>query len=261
MVQDVVDSPDYEFDQLPDEDPFANLGLSKDFEASLERNRLQLRRDTKQDIKPLRPINESIKTDMIGRSWCNRWQSFLSAVMQMPKDTRPTGDLIIRFLGTMVSQVHARGSSGIPSRGWAKTGLSRLNSYFRFYHSSWGLTALEQKHVKSYINRLQREGKLTRDPKIMRHWAGVLLVRRLVNHLYTEALTSGTVCWDVTIAKAASIVLSAALIARAGDITKHAQDTQELPYLAYQDVVLRVRDAATCHLDAEFTVRNLKGYK
>ena len=255
-----MSSSDFEFDEVP-EDEFAGAGLSNAFTEKLDANKDDLRRQSKRDVKFLKQTSESRKTDYIRQLWHNRWKSFLSSVKTLPTNTRPTGYLIIRFMSVVTANIRGKGPSGVPSRIWIKTALSRLNSSFRFHHSGWGLTPSDQERQKSFVNQLQKEGKITRDPAVERHWAGVLMIRRLVGTLYQQELDEGTTCWDVTLAKAAAIVLPGVLIARTGDITKHRLDDQELPYLAYGDVSIRVRDATTFQLEAAFKVRNLKGHK
>jgi hypothetical protein len=47
--------------------------------------------------------------------------------------------------------------------------------------------------------------------------------------------------WDITISRCLSIVLVAAVGARSGDVTVAPLDRHALPYLAYKDVVLRMK--------------------
>lgn len=77
-----------------------------------------------------------------------------------------------------------------------------------------------------------------------------------------DALTQGTLNWDVTLSKAASLVITAALSARAGDVTTDRMENQPLPYLCYQDVTIKLVGGNDLqHLMVEVVIRNEKSKK
>lgn len=87
-------------------------------------------------------------------------------------------------------------------------------------------------------------------------------VRKLATCLLSDALTNGTIDWDVTLAKTLSIVLTAALASRTGDITTAPLDVHELPFLCYKDITLKLaKGHVLTNLVAEAVIRNEKGDK
>lgn len=104
---------------------------------------------------------------------------------------------------------------------------------------------------------------MTKEPSRESHWVGVLLVKRMVDARFNDALENGTKSWDVTILRALNLILTSALRCRAGDIHKHYGDDQPLPFIAYKDVRLKLTDGgkAIHNLEARITTRNEKGFK
>jgi hypothetical protein len=88
------------------------------------------------------------------------------------------------------------------------------------------------------------------------------LVRKLSAGLFKNALTNGTINWDVTIAKSFSIVLTAALACRTGDITTAPLEEHDLPFLCYMDITLKfAKGNEFNNLVASRLIRNEKGNK
>ena len=103
---------------------------------------------------------------------------------------------------------------------------------------------------------------MTKDPAIEKHPAGAVMVRRLSAGMFTDALKNGTINWDVVLAKALSIVMTAATGARTGDLTVATMDEQELPYLCYKDITLKLAGGDKLeNLVAKVLIRNEKGWK
>lgn len=117
----------------------------------------------------------------------------------------------------------------------------------------------ERSRLSSTVHQLHSEGKLTKDPTRERLHVGAFLVRKLATAFLDEALRQGTVNWDVTLAKTLSIVLVAALGSRTGDVTVAPLDTNDLPFLCYQDITLKLSKDG--HLTAQVLLRNEKGDK
>jgi hypothetical protein len=81
------------------------------------------------------------------------------------------------------------------------------------------LSKHETIRLAATIDQLFEEGRLSKDPLRQKHHIGAFLVRKLALGLLTDALTNGTINWDVVLAKTLSIALTAALGARTGDVT------------------------------------------
>lgn len=121
----------------------------------------------------------------------------------------------------------------------------------------------ERTHIETTIDQLFEEGKLTKDPAREHHHIGAFLVRKLSSGILTNALANGTINWDVTLAKTLSIVLTAVLASRIGDITTARKlNMHELPFLYYKDITLKlVKGRELINLVADVVLRNEKGDK
>jgi len=66
----------------------------------------------------------------------------------------------------------------------------------------------------------------------------------------------------VVLAKTLSIVLTAALASRTGDVTVDPLDEHELPFLCYEDIKLKlIKGDDLTNLVAKVVIRNEKGDK
>jgi hypothetical protein len=161
-------------------------------------------------------------------------------VLPVTGTATPFGEQIERFLSSIVENVNPRSAHQVPSHKWLQQGLGHLVNSLVFYVKDFTLTKHERVRIATIVNQLFEEGKLTKDPAIERHHIGVFLVRKLATCLLSDALTNGTINWDVTLAKTLSIVLTAALASRTGDITTAPLDVHELFFLCYKDITLKL---------------------
>ena len=58
------------------------------------------------------------------------------------------------------------------------------------------------------------------DPFLTRQYITARVLKRIVATLISDVLTSGITSWDKVLSKALSLVLQAALVARAGDMAR-----------------------------------------
>jgi hypothetical protein len=99
---------------------------------------------------------------------------------------------------------------------------------------------------------------MTRD----KYFVGAFLVRKLSSALFTDALRNRTINWDVTMAKALSIVLIATIATYTGDVTKALLEVHKLPFLYFKDITLKLVDGnSLSYLEAKVLIRNEKGDK
>ncbi|KAH7412525.1 hypothetical protein BKA64DRAFT_770267 [Cadophora sp. MPI-SDFR-AT-0126] len=258
MDDDDINSSDIEV-ELP-VDPFASAG-TRSIQEMLEFSVVD-RLESKKRSKQLRFSHGSKKTQYINHLWYNRFQGFRSGVLRVDIDTSPKGEQLERFLTSIVARVVPRGAHAVPSYKWLQHGLGHLVNAIVFYHKDFTLSKHERSRIETTIQELFHEGKITRDPSIERNHIGVYLVRKLSTGILRDALANGTLNWDVTLAKALSIVLTAGLASRTGDITVAPMDVQELPYLCYKDITLKlVGGDGLTSLVAEVLIRNEKGDK
>jgi hypothetical protein len=192
----------------------------------------------------------------------NRFRGFREAVLRVLPTTTPVGEQIERFIDSIVGRIKPQGLHKVPSYNWIQQGILHLVDSIVLYHGDFALSKHERLRIQSTIHRLFHEKKLTKDPAIERHHIGVFLVRRLSTGIFKDALTNGTRSWDVTLAKILSFVLTSALAARTGDLTVGELDDQELPFIAYEDITLKLnRGAKLVDLIATVVIRNEKGKK
>jgi hypothetical protein len=143
-----------------------------------------------------------------------------------------------------------------------KNGKDRLLESCIFHYKAFALSPHERLRIATTIDSLLHQGRLTKEPSWERNWVGAAVVRKLTTAMVKQALEHGTMTWDITVAKVLSIVFVAALGARTGDVTVAPLDRHKLPYLCYQDVVIKMDGGTTIDdLMAIVTIRNEKGDK
>lgn len=77
------------------------------------------------------------------------------------------------------------------------------------------------------------------DPFLTRQYITARILKRIIAALISNALTSGTTSWDKVMSKARSLVLQAALVARAGDMARtQAYEGQE--YIRFEHVQIKL---------------------
>lgn len=173
----------------------------------------------------------------------------------------PKGEQVERFLTSIVALIKPT-THEVPAYSWAKGGVGHLIRSLVFYYSAFTLSRHETERIATTIDYLWQQGRLTKEPTLQKSWVGAFLVRRLVMSLLHHSLSNGTISWDVTLAKVMAIVVVAALSARAGDVTTHKLDEQELPFLCYNDVTIRLVGGGEMeNLQASFLIRGEKGEK
>jgi hypothetical protein len=176
-------------------------------------------------------------------------------------DVVPSGEDLERFFSTIVSRVRPK-SLLVPSYTWLKGGIGFTIANCIFHCRKFTLSPHERSRLQALPEVLLQEGKLSQAPSRERKWVGAVDVRRLISSLFHQACKEGTKSWDITIAQCLSIVLVAATGARIGDVTTASSDRHPLPFLAYRDIVIRMRGGDTIDdLEAIFTLRNEKGNK
>lgn len=110
---------------------------------------------------------------------------------------------------------------------------------FKMQFDKWTLAPAESRAIKAAMRQLWREGILTREAAHDPEWITCRLVLHLSTAIVKDAIPHGTYDWTVTISKALSIVVQAALAARAGDITVSRHVSTDC-CLRYKHITIRV---------------------
>lgn len=173
----------------------------------------------------------------------------------------PVGQEFERFAEALAPKVRPRGGHAVPSYRWLQMGLAAaadglLNLY------DYRLSPHDTKRLTAMMHLMLKQGKLTKDPVREKQWAGLSILRTMVQAWMIKALAEGTMCWDQVLSRVGTMVWMSALQCRAGDFLKATIDDHPLPYLAYRDIELRLVGGLSLeHLTAKVTLRNVKGDK
>lgn len=133
-------------------------------------------------------------------------------------------------------------------------GLCALIASLVFEYENFRLSPRERSRLVTLIDKLFKDGKLTKETAREAQWIGAQLIKRMMAAFIQEALSEGTRSWDVTASKVLSMVLLAACAARAGDIVR-SRLYEGLVCLCYKDIVMEVRDNSVASIRVVVTLR------
>lgn len=105
----------------------------------------------------------------------------------------------------------------VPSYVWLADGLSKTKEGLLVQYD-FTLSPHDNARLKSKLQQLLKDGRVTKEPARVKQWAGVTIVKAIVHAYLARAPREGTQNWDFTISRTASIVLLSALQCRAGEI-------------------------------------------
>jgi hypothetical protein len=135
----------------------------------------------------------------------------------------------------------------------------KLKKALVFKYEDFDLKGHWKARIDSVLCQMVNEGMLTRELKRSREPAGAVVMRRVIEALYTDAITAGTNGWNTTLNDIAILLLLTCLGVRVGDITGTTNDVRpDLPGLWYNDVDLKVTKEG---MKARFRIRSGKGMK
>jgi hypothetical protein len=138
----------------------------------------------------------------------------------------------------MPSKVRTHSSAGVPSLSWIKHGVAALIQGLTFKHESFKLSPHQSLRISTVIDKLLKNGEITAEPARIKQWVTAGLVLRLANFWLMNALTEGTMSWDITISRLLSLVLMAACACRAGEIARSTKYVK-MECLCWKDVDMR----------------------
>lgn len=131
------------------------------------------------------------------------------------------------------------GPSQVPSFRYVETGLKWLKEVQHWHKPKFNLNKSEELRLKTTLEGMLKKGRLTKDPAREKQWVTAMLVKRLVQSLLQQALSSGTLSWDVTLSRSLSLLLQAALCSRSGEVLR-SPDYEDLECLLYEHITLKL---------------------
>ena len=163
----------------------------------------------------------------------------------------------------IISYIKARGSSssGIPCYKSITHGPKYLYDALTFRYPTFASSAYQTAKLKAVLDGALREGRLTKDPARAKQWAGAVLTKQLIQSFIDVARREGTLIWDVTLSKAASVLLLSALQVRSGDIFKTYWSEGESPCLCWKDITIRLGEQDLDDAFSRIIIRNEKHHK
>jgi len=132
----------------------------------------------------------------------------------------PTGEDVNRFLLQIPDIVVPKGAKygDILSAHSMHAAIKALRAYFTFTFPDYRWTKVDSLRTKALLGSLKKQDKVTDHRKRDRQWLGILVVRAMARAVLDDALANGTYSWDVTLYKVFSMVLTASLGGRSGDV-------------------------------------------
>ncbi len=173
----------------------------------------------------------------------------------------PTGEQFCRFLAAFIEVHHMCDAQhkGVLAYDTIVHGSKKLKKALTFRYEHFHLSEHWKARADGIFDGFLDEGMITRQKKRSREPAGIIVMRRVIQALYQEAILEGTRGWNTTLNDIASIVLLTALGVRAGDIMGDTKDTRpDLPGLRYADIQIHVTGDGL--LKARFCIRSAKGH-
>ena len=225
-------------------------------------NALKDRISSKKEVKELAFTLGRPSTQYQHALWMRRLQTYRSETLGVHLKSPTTCHEIEQFLTSIIDKVIPKSEHGVPSLSWMNSGILRLTKSSLIHYSHFHLSDHDKLRIKTLVDGFLKQGKLTNKPARENHWVGVSLVKIMADAILDNALEHGTRNWDVTVQHLLMLILLSSLQCRAGDITKWFKDDQPLPFLAYQDVRLKLVGGSSIQdLEARVTIRNEKRYK
>ena len=177
--------------------------------------------------------------------------------------TVPTCEHIERYLHVLVERITPR-AHAIPCFSSFESILFSLLRVLTWKHATFTLTGHEKHRISATLALLNKQGKLTKEPRREKQWVGLSLTRKMVTALLMYAVDEGTNSWTETIVRVTSLVLMSALVCRVGDLARPPKRyiEREQQFLTYGDVTIAfVDDKGTSVTDlvARVRLRNEKG--
>lgn len=144
-----------------------------------------------------------------------------------------TGHDIVAYLDILRQHMVLPIGKTVPNGGTLRLEVRNLKRYYAFTYGQ-PLPKQDQTVVKFYYESLVVKKQVSLDDFFEKTWLTFPVVSRMVVTWLAHHVDHGTPSWDVTIARALSVVLQSALGCRAGDIALPKCYTDR--YLVYRNV-------------------------
>lgn len=147
------------------------------------------------------------------------------------------------------------------SYSWLYNGVRHTVESCTFEYEAFHLSRHGRKRISALIGTLLKEGKITKDPMREKQWVGSFIIQRAVTAFLQDAIKHGTISWDVTISRAASLILVCSL-GRSGDVVR-SEAYEGLLCLCYKHITIKLVENAGTQIQftAQFEMAQDKGKK
>ncbi|KAK9367326.1 hypothetical protein V1509DRAFT_654034 [Lipomyces kononenkoae] len=199
--------------------PYFNAG-----NASIESMMSKRYKDRKSSKKRLREQADTrgAPTSVYQRAlWVRRLEAYLEMNdISVDDEDGPSGDVLYRFLHTIVSHLKPRGGHDKPAiqLSSVKSAVLQLVRGLEFKYPHFKLSGHHAARIDAMLSDLAKEGKLLRGQWSKGEWLGVVLFEKMARAWLQTALDHGCLSWDVQISRLLSISLVVALACRAGEV-------------------------------------------
>ncbi|TPX13777.1 uncharacterized protein E0L32_005721 [Thyridium curvatum] len=257
LYHDDFQSSDLEIDDEPEH--FASAG-SRSIETMLN-TAFEARCQSKIGSKKLKYTAKAPGTQYLSALWANRFQLFRESSLGCDRKSVPTADQIIRYLYSIPIQIRGRGEGGAVSFGFVKAGLTYLTNWGIFTFENFRLTPHDTKRISSAMETLVQDGSFTRQPtREEKLWVTSDIAALMIKAVLRDAITNGTLNWDLTIQRVLAVLLLSSIGARSGDIAR-TNRYKGKQYLSWQDITIRVWPKDPQRLCATISLNYTKGNK
>lgn len=259
---DPIDSSDFEFEP-PVTTKAVNLGrasLEKIIQAAAED-----RYTTKKTAKQLEYGSGAPGSRALQQLWSVRFETFRKHTLQKSAGSTPSGDEILRFFDGIIEKIGKTKDKPAPSLKTMVRAFVILINYSTFTYQDFKLPARDGARIKTFFDDCVRNGRLIKGLWEARVWISFTILARMTSETLQHYIQNGTGNWDTIVARVLSVVLTASMGARAGDVARTAL-WKGKEYLQWQhiELVLDENDGGRpsfLDLRAHITLESTKGYK
>ncbi|KAK9236322.1 hypothetical protein V1525DRAFT_433883 [Lipomyces kononenkoae] len=180
-------------------------------------------------------------------------RKLMSFSLAVDEEAGPSGDVLYRFLHTIVNHLEPRGGHDKPAvqLSTMKSAVLLLVRGLEFKYPHFKLSTHYAARIDALLSDLAKEGKLLRGKWSKDEWLGIVLFEKMARAWLQAALDQGCLSWDVQISKLLSVSLVVALACRGGEVTVSSGYTTEC--LKWRHVELKLAGNGTVN-DIEATI-------
>ncbi len=211
---DPINSSDFEFEP-PEMSKALNVGR-----ASIEKTIQEVQEDrytTKKTAKQLEYGHGVARTRYLQQQWTIRFDTFRKHTLQKSTESTPSGDDILRFFDGIIDKLGSKEDKPAPS---LHTIVSVFKILFDYSTFTYQLSQRDGARIKTFLDDCVRNKRLTKGILRARVWISFMILARMTSETLHHYIQKGTNSWDPVIAIVMSVVLTASMGARAGDVAR-----------------------------------------